>query len=352
MKVLFLSKDFSYNGGGERMLANLANELCKYHDITILSFDKTDKQCLYILDKRITFIKASIPAKRINFFTKFEYLKFLKNNNQLINDFDVIIGVGIICNIILATISGKIKPVSIGWEHNSFHGIPFWQQLIRNLLFPKLDKVICLTYKDLNKYKRINKNIHVIYNFTNIIYNHPPKLDAKKFIYIGRLTKAKGFDSLLDCIKKFCDINKTWSFEIIGEGEYLKKLLELKKNTNYTKRINYIKRTDMVQKELENSSCMLMMSRHEGLPMVLIEAQSCGIPVISYDTETGPSEIVSDKKSGFIIKNNKKKEFLNAMMSFAENEELLQSFSRNAILQSKRFNVDEIIPQWEKVLTE
>ncbi len=108
----------------------------------------------------------------------------------------------------------------------------------------------------------------------------------------------------------------------------------------------------MVQKELENSSCMLMMSRHEGLPMVLIEAQSCGIPVISYDTETGPSEIVSDKKSGFIIKNNKKKEFLNAMMSFAENEELLQSFSRNAILQSKRFNVDEIIPQWEKVLTE
>lgn len=44
MKILFLSKDFSFNGGGERMLCNLANELASNHEITVISFDKSDNE--------------------------------------------------------------------------------------------------------------------------------------------------------------------------------------------------------------------------------------------------------------------------------------------------------------------
>ena len=50
MKICFLSKDYSYNGGGERMLCNLANELSRFCNVTIVSFDFSEKKSIYKLN--------------------------------------------------------------------------------------------------------------------------------------------------------------------------------------------------------------------------------------------------------------------------------------------------------------
>ena len=351
MKILFLSKDFSFNGGGERMLCNLANELASNHEITVISFDKSDREILFVLKENIKFIKADIQSRKINFFTKFDYIAYLRNNKTELNGFDVVVGVGIVCNLILAAISSKISATCIAWEHCSYRGIPFWQQMLRRILFPKVNKVVCLTYEDLPRYKKINPNSSVIYNFTCMTFRVAPMLENKRFIYVGRLSHLKGFDYLLNCMGEFIKRNIEWSFEIIGDGEYADKLNAFMKLPEAKNRIRYIKSSSEVQKELEQSSCMIMMSRHEGLPMVLIEAQVCGLPVISFDTETGPNEIIVDNKSGFLIQKNDEEKFIEKMLRIANEEELLESFSGEAILQSKKFSKDAIIPQWEDLLS-
>ena len=209
MKICFLSKDYSYNGGGERMLCNLANELSRFCNVTIVSFDFSEKKSIYKLNSEIGFIDAKIQRRRINFFTKFDYVKYIKTHSDFFDSFDFIIGVGIICNLVLSYCSSKLKAKTVGWEHFCYDGTPFYQKVLRKILFKKLSQVVILTNRDLEKYKKINRNTNVIYNFTNMEFRKSPNFQNKQFLFVGRLSKQKGFSDLCKIIRKFCK-KKLW----------------------------------------------------------------------------------------------------------------------------------------------
>jgi len=59
--------------------------------------------------------------------------------------------------------------------------------------------------------------------------------------------------------------------------------------------------TDSVIDEYLNASVYMMTSRTEGLPMVLLEAQGCGLPILAFNCETGPAEIVNNNIDGYLI---------------------------------------------------
>lgn len=349
MKICFLSKDYSYNGGGERMLSNLANELCKENEVSIVSFDYSEKELLYKLDEKITFIECGIKRRRINFFTKFDYVKYIKTHSEFFNSFDAVIGVGIICNLVLASCAPKLKTKTVGWEHFCYAGTPFYQKILRKLLFKNLSDVVILTHKDLEKYKRLNKNTRVIYNFTNMSFRKNPDLQSKVFLFVGRLSNQKGFDDLIGIIKQFCKVNDDWNFRIIGNGEYKNTFERFIKTEKLETRVNWSLVSSDVQSEMEHSSCLIMTSRFEGLPMVLIEAAVCGLPAISYDTPTGPCDIISDSKSGFIVPLHNQNIFIEKMLQFAGDFELRQQFSAGAKCESEKFQRQNIIAQWKEV---
>lgn len=350
MKICFLSKDYSYNGGGERMLCNLANELSRFCNVTIVSFDFSEKKSIYKLNLEIGFIDAKIQRRRINFFTKFDYVKYIKTHSDFFDSFDSIIGVGIICNLVLSYCSPKLKAKTVGWEHFCYDGTPFYQKVLRKFLFKKLSQVVILTNRDLEKYKKINRNTNVIYNFTNMEFRKSPNFQNKQFLFVGRLSKQKGFSDLCKIIKKFCKMNDNWNFRIIGNGEYKTYFEKFIKSENLESRINWSLVSDDVQTEMENSSCLLMTSNFEGLPMVLIEAGVCALPAISYDTPTGPSDIVSNSKSGFIVPVINQKLFVERMLQFVGNAELQQKLSAGAKQESEKFFKQNILCQWKEIL--
>lgn len=346
MKILFLAKDFSYNGGGERMLANLANALCKTNEISVVSFDYTTKKPLYKLDETIDFTKVDIHRRKINFFTKVDYCSWLKKNRLFINSFDFVIGVGIICNLVLAVTSRKVNSGMLAWEHSSYTNVPLYQKMLRFFLFKRLDGVICLTYQDLQKYKRINKNSYVIYNFTQMPVVQRNCSNNKIFIWIGRLSKQKGICYLQGIIKKFCEHNEDWNFKIIGKGEVSQNFFAFIKKEKLENRILYESESCNVQKELDNSGCMLMTSLAEGLPMVLIEAQTRGVPAISFDTETGPREIIRDRENGFIIPCYDIDAFVEKMLQFVNSKDLRESMSSACFMSCGEFSEDKKVDQW------
>lgn len=350
MKICFLSKDYSYNGGGERMLSNLANELCRRgHEISVASFDTPMGKPLYPLDDSVEFECAEIKKRKPNILTKVDYVRYVLKNKSCFDNFDAIIGVGIICNLVLAFCSPKLCTKTIAWEHFCHKGTPFYQKILRAILFNRLDTVVILTERDIKKYKRHNKNTFVIKNFSQMCFRRNPNLEEKKFIFVGRLSKRqKGFLDFLDIIKAFCKKNSEWRFEIIGSGECEKALEKLMAQKEFDARITRKKYCADIQTEMENSSCILMTSRLEGLPMALIEACVCGLPAISYDTQTGPAEIIADGKSGFIV--NGKKAFVKKMLEFASDENLQKQLSGGALEESRKFSPEKILLQWEDAL--
>lgn len=346
MKILFVSKNFSYNGGGERMLANLANALCKTDEISVVSFDYSEEKPLYKLDKTIDFKKINIHRRMIDFFTKIDYCKWLIRNKQFVDNFDFVIGVGIICNLVLAVTAKKFTSRMVAWEHFSYTNIPLYQKVLRFFFFKRLDSVICLTYQDLLRYKRINQNTYVIYNFTQMPAIHRIDTNNKIFIWIGRLSKQKGICYLQSIVKKFCEYNADWKFKIIGKGEDSKNFLAFVKREKLENRISYEPESCNVQKELDNSGCMLMTSLAEGLPMVLIEAQSRGIPAISFDTETGPREIITDGENGYVIPCYDINLFVEKMLQFVNMKDLQKRMSSACFVSCGRFSEEKQVNQW------
>lgn len=350
MKICFLSKDYSYNGGGERMLCNLANELSCFCKVAVVSFDFSEKKSIYKLNSEIEFIDAKIQRRKINFFTKFDYVKYILSHSDFFDSFDFIIGVGIICNLVLSYCCPKLKAKTVGWEHFCYDGTPFYQKLLRKILFKKLSQVVILTNRDLEKYKKINRNTNVIYNFTNMEFRKSPNFQNKQFLFVGRLSRQKGFSDLCKIIRKFCKRNYDWNFRIIGNGEYKTDFEKFIESENLENRINWSLVSKDIQTEMENSSCLLMTSKFEGLPMVLIEAGVCALPAISYDTPTGPSDIISDSKSGFIVPIHNQRLFAERMLQFVGNTELQQKLSAGEKLESEKFFKQNILCQWKEIL--
>ena len=349
MKILFLSKDLFFNGGGERMLVNLANALTNENSVSILTFDYSTSQSIFEINKDIKIKRANIKRRKINLLTKVDYIKYLYSIKKELNTFDVIIGVGIICNLVLSYISRRIDTKTIAWEHFSYSGTPYYQKVLRKFLFKNLTKVVILTNEDLPKYKKLNNNSVVIYNFSEM-ENRIKYNNSKQIIFIGRLSKQKGIVYLKKIIKDFDKTNTDWIFKIIGKGEYKKSLIKFINTNHLNDKIVLQDISNDIQTELEKSGIIIMTSIGEGLPMVLIEAQICGIPAISFNTQTGPSEIIKNDETGFLVPCYNTNEFVKKLEYLTENEKLRFKFSDNCLDYANRFNKNCIIEQWKNML--
>ena len=136
---------------------------------------------------------------------------------------------------------------------------------------------------------------------------------------------------------------------IIGSGEDKEKLLNQKENLKL-KRVTFIENTKNIKEYYEKASIYLMTSRFEGLPMTLIEAQSFGLPIISYDIKTGPKDIVNNGEDGYLIENDNQNEFVNKFLELSQDREKIYKFSQKAYENSKRFKLDNIIKKWKEIL--
>ena len=98
-------------------------------------------------------------------------------------------------------------------------------------------------------------------------------------------------------------------------------------------------------------SCIFAMtSITEGLPMVLLEAGSVGIPSIAYETDSGVNDIIDDGINGFVIKNRNEEEYITKLNEYLENKKLQKTMSSNMIKKTKEFSAEKIAKIWINVL--
>jgi len=207
--------------------------------------------------------------------------------------------------------------------------------------------------------KGIEEKLIADYGFTNTIHipNYIVETEIQKetntlfpenyIVAVGRLQNdIKQFDRLIETYKSSNLAKKGIQLLILGDGddkESLQNLIEKLQLTNDVKLMGFV---ENVSEYVKNAIYLVLSSRVEGFPMVLIEALRQQTPVISFNCKSGPSEIINDKSNGLLVENQNFVKLKEAMILLVENFELYVNCKQNTVSSIKKFTEKSIIQQW------
>ncbi|MCL2704807.1 MAG: glycosyltransferase family 4 protein [Spirochaetaceae bacterium] len=346
IKILIIIPNITRSAGTERAVCNLANILSKSekYQLTILSIKSANGNPYYQINNKVKIIHCAVSVKN-------KLLKRIQEYRKVKNicdsgKFDIAIGTYSAINTQLPFIRSIKKKIAA--EHINYDYAPFFPKIVRRIFYSLLDAVVLLTTADAVNYK-FHKNVVVIPNSLSFIPKKQSLLENKTILSIGRLAYQKGFDRLIAAIALIKEKCLDWQVRIIGNGEDKDKLKKQIENCGLKEIISIIPPTDKIEEEYYNAAIYVMSSRYEGLPMVLIEAKSCGLPIVSFNCPEGPSDIILDGINGFLIEKDNVELLSKAIITLIENEELRKQFGKEATRDIDRFKPEHIGLLWEKL---
>lgn len=140
--------------------------------------------------------------------------------------------------------------------------------------------------------------------------------DKKNIIGIGRLTKQKNFEYLINEFKSFSNKNSNFNLYILGDGEEKPKLENLINKKGLNNKVFLLGNIKNVFNYILNADLFVLSSLWEDPGFVLIEAGLGNLFVISSDCPNGPKEILNNGKNGFLFQSNKKGELEKNLYNF------------------------------------
>lgn len=349
LQIVFLVHDIHYGGGGERVAINLANHFNEIgYKVKIVSLSPLKTSNLYKLNNTIGTdyldidftIGGNLIKKVLSIFKVIIHFSNYKRKT-------VVLGIGNYPSLLLCFLPKREQIKTIGCQHLAYSGIKNIWAVLRKILFRRLNCVVSLTRQDLTKFKTLNKNSIVIPNSIEFFSERTARLTSKRILFIGRMVPDKGYDLLLKVLKKVSEIHSDWDFRIIGDGPLKNRILKGIALNGLTEKISILSSTELIAEEYLNSSIYLMTSRTEGLPMVLLEAQACGLPIVSFDCETGPSDIVIDNENGYLIDCFDIDKMVQKISQLCSNADLRVKFGKHAIENVKKFRPELVNSAWE-----
>lgn len=214
----------------------------------------------------------------------------------------------------------------------------------------KYDSFVVLTNEDKKMWGNLN-NISVIPNPLGNIPTIYSDVENKNIIAVGRLTYQKGFDRLIDAWSLIAYKYKDWNLTIYGDGIEKENLKQKINNKGIEKNTLIKPATKDIEKVYQNASLLVMTSRYEGLPMVMLEALSYGVPVVAFNFPCGPNDIISSN-IGSIVENGNITAFAKEIEQWITDFEKRFKANKEATIFSKRFELNSIINLWKKLFSE
>ncbi|PWB13032.1 glycosyl transferase [Acinetobacter sp. AM] len=337
MKVLFIINSLKNKSGSERVAIELANKMAvsSDYDITLLNRESVKNNTAYPVADNV-----DVMALTGNLFQFYKKLKMHISASA----YDIVIVHNMGKLSLLCAFVPNIKKLVI-LEHVSFVSRPQKIQILSKLLYRKIDQVVTLTQNDKVEFDQFHSNVFVIPNFSPFpVYEHRNN-ESKEIVTIGRLTDQKNYIHLLKAWKEIYNLIPDWKLNIYGEGEHLQRLTDyIEQNSLQNVFLKGV--TSNVQKVYEQSAFFVMSSKYEGLPMVLIEAQSFGLPIVSYNCPYGPSDVISSNKNGLLVEDQNVQKLADAILKLASSPDLLQKFSQNSLLNAANYQPEQILQMW------
>ena len=232
---------------------------------------------------------------------------------------------------------------------------PMWETL-RRKTYPRAHAVVALTSGTATWLEQ-----HVPGSKVTVIPNsvrwpmevgepviEPPARDGRKRVLaVGRLHPHKGFDILLRAFAQLVDHFPDWDLVILGEGDEREALHAQIEDAKLEERVSLPGRVGNLSAWYEQSDLYVLSSRVEGLSNTLIEAMASGLPVIAFDCETGPREIIRHGIDGVLVEQVEDEDALAAHMAdLMARPERRKSLARRAIDVRDRFSTARVMSMW------
>lgn len=361
-KICLLNLHLTTFGGAERVTINLANELVNYYEVTVVSLFARGNKSAYPLSERVRLIMPWIPE---TIRLRYHYLEYcLKLRSFLvIEGFQQVVFVGLGSWAYLPSLCW-VKTGVVICEHSNLNNTMYnnpRSALYR--LFGKLfaTKLITLTKSDAvsyrKKYRIRMSRLDYIYNWVGEGFDYgydKNNVEQKKLLTIGRFDPVKGYEILLNVAEKMRKKDNNWIWEVYGEpqGEYYRSINKQINERGLSEAVRLKPVTTKIADVYRGASIYICTSLFEGLPMTLIEAKSIGLPIVSFDIETGPREIVEDGVNGCLIRPYDEKEMADRILDLLSNGKKLMEFSKNSQTDMFKFKKEFIMEKWRAILDE
>lgn len=363
MRIVYCIPAIYASGGTERVVINKANYLVDAgYEVAIITTDQDGRQPFFDLDKRVKHYDIGINyyknANR-NLINKFYY--YIRNRRihrkrleDLLQALQADIAVSLYMNemSLLPYINdGSKKILEFHFSRPFFRinrrgGLKGLVDLLQEKKdishIRRYDRFVVLTEEDKLNWPELN-NVIVIHNASSLEGIHALNNRQEDVIAVGRYTRQKGFERLIDVWEK---VATKVNLRIYGDGELKESLKEKIKDKKLDDRIILEPPTKDIKRVYENSALLVMTSLYEGLPMVMIEAQSCGVPIVSFDFPCGPKDIINNGIDGFLVPDGDLDSMALKIEELLRNDDLRATMGRCAKQNSSRFNLALIMNQW------
>lgn len=355
--VCFLSGDITRSGGTERVGTMIANELANDRDkynIYILSLSKVNKYPFFHISDDIK--QHHIYEHDVNFKTQYisivtKIRKFIKKYN-----IDVLIDIDVILDIFSIPATRFTKTKVISWEHFNYYenlGVKL-RDIARKLAAKYSDYIVTITEEDkeyFSKNLKLKCPIINIYNPVDDIYkDNEYDSESKIILSAGRLTYQKGFDILIDVAKNVFKEHKDWRWIILGEGEDREKIENKIKENRLESNVILKGNVSNIEDYYKKSAMFVLTSRYEGLGLVLIEAKSYKLPLVSFECKVGPKEIIEDNVNGYLIECFDVDYMSQKIIKLINNNSLRDEFSKKSNIGIEKFEINSIIDKWKYII--
>ncbi|AQX83631.1 glycosyltransferase family 4 protein [Elizabethkingia bruuniana] len=372
MKVVYNILGTFNSGGMERVLANKANYLVNSgYDITIITTDQKGRSAYFEMNPKIKYIDLDINYRddidKGVYKKSLSYLLKQKKHKQRLEGILYDLKADVVISMFDHDVSfvhdikdGSKKIVEIHFSR--FKRLQYGRKGIWKIidkirsnndykLVQKYDRFVVLTNEDKGYWGNM-PNIEVIPNANSFTSSEQSSLSYKRVIAVGRYDYQKGFDELIKMWERIHVKNPEWRLDIFGDGPLKEELQCLIKKMNLSETINLYPSTKKIKEEYLKSSIMVLTSRYEGLGMVLLEAQTCGLPLVAYACKCGPKDIIQDGINGYLVPERDSQMMVEKILNLIGNYELRKEMGHMGKKFSENFSENRIMKKWVNLFNE
>ena len=357
-------------GGIERVTITKANALANIEGNNIWIICLNNEMPVFPIDEKVHIVSLDINyhdhdwemsrfQQLINIWQKKkEHRRKMKEILLLINP-DIVVSTGGLEKSFLHSFSRKFPFVCIRESHfvSNYRllGTDTFYSKILNGINYLLDRyyyihryniTVVLTNEDKERFWKTDNKVVVIPNPVTSSHTQHSMLTNNTVIAAGRLAKQKNFSSLLRSWKIVHQKHADWILEIWGDGTERNHLEQMTVELQLQGSARIMGVTDYVFSKMAQASVFVLSSLYEGLPLVVLEAMSCGLPVVSYACPCGPKDIITEGKDGYLVPTGDEERLAEKICFLIEHEDIRREMGKAAVEKSKQYALEPIIRQW------